>query len=304
MNNLKICVVGLGSMGRLHISKLTKIKNLVVCGVDSDIKQIRKAEKEFRVPVFQKIKEVSGKIDAAVVSTPTFTHYMLGKELLDYGIHLFIEKPLAENVKDAKKLCKVAERNGCILQVGHIERFNPTFCRLKALISKLYMLAFYRLSPFPGRSMDIDVVMDLMIHDIDLSLNLVQSSVKKVEAYGYRFISSKPDIVTAKIIFNNNCVANFISNRVYTHKVRKFYVFERGKYMIADLLNFKLLKVCSGIDKTIQHEEEIKPYDLIEAELSSFIKSIKNMQKPVVSGEDGVRAIKIVKHIQQRMLIF
>lgn len=304
MNNLKICVVGLGSMGRLHISKLVKMKNLEVFGVDSDIKQIKRIEKEFRVPLFQKIKDISGKIDAAVVSTPTITHYSLGKDLLDHGIHLFIEKPLAENLKDAKKLCEVAERNGCILQVGHIERFNPVFCRLKGLIKKPYMLAFYRLSPFPGRSLDIDVVMDLMIHDIDLSLNLMQSNVKKVEAYGYRFVSDKPDIVISRIIFNNNCVVNFISNRVYTHKVRKFFVYEKGKYMIADLLNFKLKNICAKSNKTIEHEERIRPYDMVEAELKGFIRSVRKLQRPIVSGEDGVRAIEIVELIQRRMRIF
>lgn len=304
MKNLKICVVGLGVMGRLHMSKLTKMKEVVVCGIDSDIKKIRSAEKEFRVPIFQKITDVLGKIDAAVISTPTFTHHMLGKELLNSGIHLFVEKPLAENIQDARKLCEIARNKKRILQVGHIERFNPSFCRLKLLIDKPYMLAFYRLSPFPGRSLDIDVVMDLMIHDIDLSLNLVKSSVKKIEAYGYRFISNKPDVVIAKIIFNNNCIANFISSRVYTRKVRKFYVFEKGKYMIGDLLNFKLLSITAGVDKTIEHEEKITPYDMIEAELRSFINSIKNKKKPAVTGEEGTKAIKVAAEIQQKIFLF
>ncbi len=304
MNNLKICVVGLGAMGRLHISKLAKMKGLALCGVDSDKEKIKEAKKSFNVPLFHKIGAVIGKIDAAIISTPTSTHYTLGEKLLNNGVHLLVEKPLAENVRDAEKLYKIAKRNGSILQVGHIERFNPSFCRLKKLINKPYMLAFYRLSPFPGRSMDIDVVMDLMIHDIDLSLNLIQSSVKKVEAYGYRFVSKKPDVVTARIIFNNGSVADFVSNRVYTHKVRKIFAFESGRYVVSDLLNFKVLSITAGSNKVVKKDEKIKPYDMIEAELESFISSVKNKAAPEVSGRDGVKAIKVAEQIQERMRIF
>ncbi len=304
MNNLKICVVGLGAMGRLHILKLAKMKNLALYGVDSDKEKIKELKKSFNIPLFHKIDDVLDKIDAAIISTPTSTHYPLGKRLLKRGVHLFIEKPLAENVRDAEKLCKIAEQNGSILQVGHIERFNPSFCRLKKLINRPYMLAFYRLSPFPGRSMDVDVVMDLMIHDIDLLLNLIRSNVKKVEAYGYRFVSKKPDVVTTKIILDQGCVVNLVSNRVYSHKVRKIFVFERGKYILSDLLNFKVLTVTPGGNKTVEREEKIEPYDMIEAELQSFIQSIRNKTTPVVSGKDGVKAIKLAEQIQQRMQIF
>jgi predicted dehydrogenase len=302
MSNLKICVVGLGAMGGLHLSKLTGIKNLEVYGIDSDIEKIKEAEKKFHVPVFQKIEDVMGKINAAVISTPTITHYVLGRKLLSNGVHIFVEKPLAENVRNAKELCKLARKNRCILQVGHIERFNPAFCRLKKFVTKPNMLTFYRMSPFPKRSLDIDAVMDLMIHDIDLALNMVKSDVKKVEAYGYRFVSEKPDIVVAKIIFSNDCIVNFISNRVYTHKVRKICVLEKGKYIIADLLNIKILNISAGDYSTIEHEIIPEPYDMIEAELRAFIKSIKSKSEPVVSGEDGVRAIDIAEQIQQKML--
>lgn len=303
MNNLKICVVGLGVMGKLHLSKLINFNGVEVCGVDTAKDRIAEVSKQFNVPVYKNIKDVSGNVDMAVIATPTVTHYSLAKSLIEEGVHLFVEKPLAENSRFARKLWNLARKKGVIFQVGHIERFNPAFLRTKELLKNPSVLAFYRLSPFPDRSMDVDVVMDLMIHDIDLAFNIRQGKIKKIESFGAKFVSRNVDFAVAKIFLDNGCNIYFVSNRVYFKKVRQIYAFERDKQIVSDLLNMKLSVISPENGGAVIEEEKVKKYDMIEKELSSFINSVRTKKPPPVTGEDGCKAIEIAECIRRKMRI-
>jgi len=303
MRKLKICVVGLGSMGKLHLKKLSARKEISVMGVESDSTQLNRLKGEFNVPIYRDIDEINEKIDGAIIAVPTSSHFDVARTLLSRDTNLFIEKPICGNSQEARKLLNLAGKRKKTLQVGHIERYNPAFVKITELIDSPESIFFYRLSPFPQRSMDIDVVMDLMIHDIDLALQIVKSEIKQVECSGFKLISKKADIAMAKIKFKNNCVVQFISNRVYTEKVRKFFVFEKNRYYIADLLNFKLIKISPADNRLKIIEEKIQPYDMISAEHHDFIESIKTGKLPRVTGIDGLRAVEVAELITKKMKI-
>lgn len=302
MKNPRICVIGLGTMGRLHVTKLLALSEIEVIGVENEPTRKTMAEKDFHISVYENISEIMGNIDGAIVATPTSTHFEIASQLIKNGVHTFIEKPMAENSTLARRLMDLALKNNVVLQVGHIERFNPSFNKLKKFLKKLRAVVFMRMSPFPNRSLDIDVVMDLMIHDIDLLLSLQRSEIKSIESTGYKIVSKSADIAMAKLRFSDGMTAHLVSNRVYDKKVRKIIAIEKKRYFIADLLNFKLTRFQKN-GQNIGEDIPIEKYDMIEAELSSFVDSVVNKKLPPVTAFDGYRAIRVAEKIQKKMLL-
>jgi len=303
MKNLCVCVIGLGSMGKLHLQKLMKIGSVDVIAADVDSSRISEIRSAFKIRTDQDYRKVIPDIDAAVVATPTITHYAIVKELLKNGVHVFVEKPIADSAKNAVKICSLAEKRGLILHVGHIEQYNPAYRKAKALVRSPEFIEFSRLSPFPFRSLDVDVIMDVMIHDIGLALDIAGSDVKSVEAFGQIFVSDGIDFVRAKIVFRNGCIAVLTASRAYSEKIRKIYIIDRKRQFLVDLLEKKLSLLLPGKNGIEIGKVRIDPSDQIETELKDFLSALKKQKSPLVTGRDGLKILNVAEKIRDKLVI-
>ncbi len=300
---LRIGVVGAGHMGRIHLEKLSAMEGVEVAGViDVDCKRTEGLPFGEGIPCFTDYREIIGRTDGIVIATPTESHYEIGKAFLESGSHVFMEKPVTSNPREARELIDLAEKAGRVFQVGHLERFNPVFVRAMSDIREARYIEARRVSPFTGRSTDVSVVLDIMIHDLDLVLSIVKDRVKEVKAQGFSFVSEKPDMANAWIEFENGCVANLTASRIASGRERCITIFEKDRYFALDLLS-GMLTVASqdkadGI-KTVEHETA--KADAVKLELTEFIQSIKGETKPSVRGEDGLSALVLAGLIEQHI---
>ena len=300
---LRIAVVGAGHMGRIHLEKLLSMEDVQVSGVvdvDPGVAEGLPERKGF--PCFTDYRDVIGSTDGVVVSTPTESHFEIGKAFLEKGAHLFMEKPVATSADEARVLIGLAQKSGCVFQVGHLERFNPVFMKAAEVVEKPLYIETCRVSPFTGRSVDVTVTLDVMIHDIDLVLALAKDRVKEVRAQGFPFLTEKLDMVNAHLEFENGCVANLTASRVGFGRERRITIFERERYFSADLLNSRLTIARRGKDgamETVEHEAG--KTDSVKQELTEFIQSIRGGTGPRVSGEDGLNALMLAGLIDQHI---
>ncbi|MCM8782831.1 MAG: Gfo/Idh/MocA family oxidoreductase [Candidatus Omnitrophica bacterium] len=302
MNKIKVGVVGTGYLGSLHarIYKEIPVSELVaVCDIDKNrLKDIIKA---LNIPGYSDYRELFDKVEAVSIATPTRLHYPIASDFLKHNIHTLVEKPFTANLKEADNLIKLAQRNRLILQVGHIERFNSAFSATLKLIKDPKFIECHRLSLFSGRSLDVGVVMDLMIHDIDIVLGLVNSPIKKIEAVGTEVLTKFEDIANARITFKNGCIANLTSSRVSDELMRKIRIFQKDTYISLDYKEAKATvyrKQASGI---IQEDLPIEKEEPLKKELSSFINCIIEKREPLVSGEIARQALKVALEIQKKI---
>ena len=231
MNKLKVAVVGCGYLGKFHANKYKKNKNAHLVGiVDINTKKFNELKNEFKVPVLKDISKIINEIDAVSIVTPTKDHFSIAKEFLKRKKHVFIEKPYTDNVEQAKYLNNQAKKHNLIIQVGHLERFNKAFIELQKLIKKPLFIESNRLSPFKVRGSEIDVIMDLMIHDIDAAISLNKSKITKINASVIKVVTKSIDIANARIIFDNGCVANMSASRISSKIERKIRVFQHNSY--------------------------------------------------------------------------
>jgi predicted dehydrogenase len=301
--SLSIAVVGAGHMGRIHLEKLAAMEDVKVSGVvDIDREQASALSAKYGVPCFNDYRGVIESSDGVVIATPTEAHFEIGKAFLERGVHIFMEKPVASDAKEARDLIGLAAGRNLIFQVGHLERFNPAFAKAAALIRKPLYIETRRVSPFTGRSTDVTVTFDVMIHDIDLVLSLAGGQVREVKAQGVPFVSDKLDMVSARIEFDNGCVANLMASRVATGRERSIVVFEKERYFSADLMEGRLTIVSTdgkGGMETVDHEA-LKG-DSVRLELVQFVAAIKGETKPSVTGEDGLNALLLADLIDQHI---
>lgn len=298
---LKLGVVGLGSMGRHHARILSTLSGITLTAIsDSDPEKANVLGEKYASCFFKDYKEIVPLVDAVSIVTPTSTHFEVGSFFLNSGKHVLIEKPLAENSEDAKKLFKLAAEKKLILSVGHIERFNPAFQELRRLIrkEKIIGINMQRFSPFPERISDANVIQDMMIHDLDLLLNLLpKNEVESIKSEGKKVKSKSLDKVSSTIFFDNGVVSKVEADRVFGVKTRKITVTtERGLYE-ADLLNKQVY-----IRELINHvpsSHVVKNADQLTLELSDFVKAIKKNLSPRVAGVDGYRAIKLAEEVEK-----
>ena len=317
---IKVGVIGAGHLGKIHLNILSNSDFNLIGFHDTDVENSEKLASENGYVFFKEIDSLINLIDAAVIVSPTITHFEIAEKCIKNGKHIFVEKPLTTNSKEARIINKLAKEENIIGQVGFVERYNQAFISCKEFIDKPKFIESHRLSDFNPRGTDVSVIMDLMIHDIDIILNINQSKVKKIDASGVSIISSTPDIANARIEFENGCIANLTSSRISLKKMRKTRIFQDNAYISINFLekDFQVVKIRDkdtndnenslviknnlGQEKVIFFENpEINKINSIEAELKDFFNSIKNKSKSKVSLNDGLMALEVAEEIMSQL---
>ncbi|MGA9295592.1 MAG: Gfo/Idh/MocA family oxidoreductase [Ignavibacteriaceae bacterium] len=319
MDNLKVGVVGTGHLGKLHVKMLKHLKNCELVGVyDKNFIQSKAAASEYGVTEFEDLNILFNKVDAVSIAATTSSHYELVKKALEMGKHVFVEKPITATIREAEELVRISNENKLNLQVGHIERFNPALVSLEKYIIKPMFIQTDRLAQFNPRGTDVAVVLDLMIHDIDVILSLIKSEVNHIEASGVAVVSNNIDIANARIQFENGAVANVTSSRISQKKMRKMRIFQKDNYIALDFITgvselYRLLPVEQNVEdssisfgeigigdkkkRLIYEQPEVKEINALSYELQLFVNSVLQNERPVVSGEDGLKALKVAQMI-------
>jgi predicted dehydrogenase len=242
-------------------------------------------------------RELFGKVDAVSLAVPTVDHARIGADLLDHGIDVLVEKPIASTLEEARALIDSAQRQNRILQVGHVERFNPVVAAAREVATKPQFFEIHRLAAFSPRSLDIDVVLDLMIHDIDIVLSLTPAPVREVRAVGIPVLSQKPDIANARVEFADGCVANFTASRVSFEKTRKLRFFQPHDYISIDYATQTGTMVSLRMGRVSERKLEPPQNEPLKLELDAFVQCVSTRRAPVVSGDDGARALELAMRI-------
>tara|TARA_B100000767_G_scaffold42719_1_gene36583 strand:+ start:5643 stop:6605 length:963 start_codon:yes stop_codon:yes gene_type:complete len=314
---LKAGVLGAGHLGKIHLKLLQQSEKYDLVGFyDPDESNGKKVEKEFGYTYYNSIEALIEAVDVVDIVTPTLSHYTCAIKAITKGKHVFIEKPITNTVEEAEHIRLLVNENNLRGQVGHVERFNPAFIAVKDDIKSPMFIETHRLAEFNPRGTDVPVVLDLMIHDIDIILSVVNSAVKNITASGVSVISETPDIANARIEFENGCVANLTASRISMKNMRKSRFFQKDAYISVDFLEKKVevvkmknapenpgdfdmvLQNAEGIKKQIYFETpEIAPNNAILEELESFWDAINNQSKPVVTLRDGTDALRVAYQI-------
>jgi predicted dehydrogenase len=274
------------------------MKNVQLAGVVDILKdRAEEIAAIYHTPVFTDYTEIFGKVDAVSLAIPTTGHARMGSDLLDHGIDVLVEKPISSTLDQARALNAAAARNKRVLQVGHVERFNPVVTLAREAATRPQFFEIHRLAAFSPRSLDIDVVLDLMIHDIDIVLSLVPAPVREVRAVGIPVLSSKADIANARVEFEDGCVANFTASRVSFEKTRKLRFFQPHDYISVDYATQTGTMVSLRMGRVIERKLEPVNQEPLSVELASFIECVQQRGKPAVSGEDGLRALELAMRI-------
>ncbi len=314
---LKAGVLGAGHLGKIHLKLLNQSEDYELVGFyDANRENAEKIASEFGYKMFNDLDELIAAVDVVDVVTPTLAHFDVAKKVISAGKHLFIEKPMTNTYEEARELIELAEKHGVKGQVGHVERFNPAFQAVADRIENPMFIEAHRLAEFNPRGTDVPVVLDLMIHDIDAVLSVVKSEVKKINASGVSVISDTPDIANARIEFENGCVANLTASRISMKNMRKSRFFQRDAYISVDFLEKKcevvkmkdapkdpddyamILQNAEGIKKQIYFDNpDVSPNNAILEELESFAEAINNNKQPVVTLEQGARALQVANQV-------
>jgi predicted dehydrogenase len=302
MKQLRVGVVGVGHIGSNHARLYAEIPSAEFTAVyDVDLLRGNAIGQKFGPTPARSLDEFIEMVDAASVATPTNTHYQIARSLLERGKHVLVEKPITDNTAHASELADLAARNGLILQVGHVERFNPVLSALEQHLTHPRFIEAHRLSPYPERSTDIGVILDLMIHDLEVILHFVHSPVQGIDAVGVPVLSRGEDIANARLRFENGCVANVTASRISPERMRKIRVFQEDAYLSLDYQNQsgEIYRRAGGRitrDKVeIEHEEPLK------LQLTSFVECASSGRAPRVSGFEATAALKLAVEITKRI---
>src|SRR3984893_10764521 len=279
--------------------KLANSSSVVATGTPRSLETADAISRERGVPVATTLEEFASLTDLVTIATPTPRHYEIGKLLLGRGKPLLIEKPITETPEEAQELVRLAKERGVVLQVGHVERFNPVLSALEQRLTKPRFIEAHRLSPYPFRSVEIGVILDLMIHDLEIILHLVRSPVKSIDAVGVPVLSKGEDIANARIRFLNGCVANVTASRISPEKMRKIRVFQEDAYLSLDYQNqsAEMFRLVNG---TITREVvEVEKDEPLKRELQSFVECSRRGIQPVVSGSEAAAALELAIEITE-----
>lgn len=309
MKNIRVAVVGVGYLGKFHAEKYASLPQVDLVGVvDSDQTRAAEIAASLRTKAYTDFRQLVGKIDAVSVVVPTSMHFEVGSFFLNNGIHLLIEKPITTTVAEAQELIAIAAAKSLVLQVGHLERFNPALAAIRGALSKPGFIDAVRVAPYKPRGTDVSVVLDLMVHDLDIISTITGSAIKSVSASGAAVYSATPDIVNARIEYQNGAVANVTASRISLQSERKMQLFQEDAYITVDFQNRKA-SVCrkaegasvSGIPAVTIEQIEVPQRDQILAEIEAFITSVVDGKPAVVSGEDGLRALETALLIEEKV---
>ena len=300
--SIRVGVVGVGSIGKNHVRICAALKEAGFAAIYDTNKDVaRSVGREYNVPAASSLDEFVSLIDAATVAAPTNAHYEIGRRLLEAGKHVLIEKPITETPKEAEELVRLARERSLILQVGHVERFNPVMSALQERLTRPVFIEVHRLSQYPFRSLDIGVVLDLMIHDLEIILHLVRSPVKSIDAVGVPVLSKTEDIANARIRFKSGCVANLTASRISTEKMRKIRVWqgEPQAYLSLDYQN-QAGEIDRLVNGQITREKvSIERDEPLKRELQAFIECASRGQQPLVSGYEAMAALELAIQITE-----
>ncbi|HEA46875.1 MAG TPA: lipid-A-disaccharide synthase [bacterium] len=304
---IRVVVIGVGHLGQHHARIYSEMPDVELVGVvDIDEERSKRIAREYKTSAFSEHTQVLKRVDVASIAVPTELHYRISKDFLNAGVHILIEKPMTQTIEEADELLELAKRKNLVLQVGHIERFNPAVSALNRVIKEPRFIECHRLGPFKPRAANIGVVMDLMIHDIDIILSLVNSPVKRIEAVGIPVLSQEEDIANVRITFENGCIANLTASRVTKEETRKIRIFQRDAYLSLDYINQELSIyrreiTPDGKVKILSSRPEIEKVEPLRLELEAFIRAIQRGQEPLVSGKEGREALAIVQEISHQI---
>lgn len=318
---MKIGVLGAGHLGKIHIKLLKSLKEFDLVGFyDHNQNAAKSVAEEFDIKLYQDADELIDAVDAVDIVTPTLSHFKYAKQSLLKGKHVFIEKPVTNTITEAKELLQIANETSLKVQVGHVERFNPAYTAVKKYIQKPLFIETHRLAKFNPRGTDVSVVLDLMIHDIDIILKIVQSRVIDISTSGVAVASNTPDITNARIEFENGCVANLTASRVSLKSMRKTRIFQKDAYIAIDFLDKKAEVVSlseaqrwnpfainvevdsEGNKKSISLKKpKVKNVNAIQEELRTFAMSIKDNKEPLVTLEEGCSALEVALIIMDKV---
>jgi predicted dehydrogenase len=306
-DKIKIGVVGIGHLGNYHLQKYRLIEKCEIAGVaDTFLERAQKAAREYGCPAFSDYRELIGKIDAASIAVPTGEHFKVAADFLAAGIDVLIEKPICATVAEADRLITLAEKNKLILQVGFVERFNPAVMALEKVVTRPLFIEVHRLHPFFERGTDVDVVLDLMIHDLDIILKFVNAEIRSLEAVGVAVLSEKIDIANARISFAGGCIANITASRISAKTMQKIRVFSPEGYHSVDYRTREIISLSkklgeNGRQQIAQNNLEVVNHDPLEEEIRSFVTAVTNRAQPLVSGQDGRRALDLAVQIVRKI---
>ena len=295
MSKIRTAVVGAGSFGRHHLRILSQSPGAELAGVvDTDTQRASGVAAQYGCPLYSSLADLAGKVDAAVVAVPTAAHADVGCALLEAGIDVLVEKPIAPDLASARRLVDTAARTSRILQVGHLERLNPAITALKKLMTLPLFFEIHRLSLFSPRSLDVDVVLDLMIHDLDIVLDLVGTMPEEIRAAGISILSDKVDIANVRLAFPGGCIANLTASRVSTERVRKLRLFQPHQYISLDYQKQEAVAFTVSGSQQIGFQPLSVPKDEpLRLEIDSFLEAVQNRSRPAVSGDEGLQALEI-----------
>ena len=307
MTKLKTAVIGVGYLGKFHAQKYASLDDSQLVAVCDTSEEVANAiADEHGIEVYHDYHQLAGKVDAVSIVVPTQKHYDVARFFLENNIHVLLEKPITSTVEEAARLVDLAEANNLVFQIGHLERFNPAIMALDDILKQPLFIESNRIAPFNPRGADVNVVLDLMIHDIDIILDFVSSPIKQISANGVQVLSQDIDIANARIEFENGCVANITSSRVSTKSERKMRLFQQDAYISIDFQDKKLAvhrkgsgELFPGISDVNSEECTFEQGDALLSEIISFIDCIKNNTPPVVSGKAGMRALQAAIEITQ-----
>ena len=299
-NKIRIGVIGLGYLGKFHYQKYKANKHVNLTSVVDTDKENYSIIKGKDVLMFEKYQDIVDKVDAVSIVTPTVTHYKLAKFFLDNRVHVLLEKPMTETVAQAKKLNAIAKKNKCVLQIGHLEQFNPAIRKLRKSVCKPQFIEVHRLCQFNPRANDVDVVLDLMIHDIDIVLSIVNKKIESIEVSGKKILTNLTDIANVRIKFKDNIVANLTASRISTKNERKMRIFSNNSYYSIDFINNKLKKIHKDRRNSFKVTDfNFKKTDVLDDEINNFVNTCLGKEKSMTTGTSGLEALVVAKKISK-----
>ncbi|WP_027714480.1 Gfo/Idh/MocA family protein [Desulfuromonas sp. TF] len=310
MNKLRAAVIGVGYLGRFHAQKYASLEDVDLVGVvDASRERAEEVAAEVGTAAFTDYRQLLDSVDVVSIVVPTQYHYPVAKECLEAGCHILLEKPITQSVEEADHLIRLAEDRGLVFQVGHLERFNPAVLALEGVLKNPLFIESHRLAPFKTRGTDVTVVLDLMIHDIDIILSMVPSAIKLVNSMGVPVLSEEVDIANARLQFENGCVANVTASRVSRDAVRKIRIFQSDAYISIDYQARKISIFrkddggvpVPGLPNVSMEEKSFEQSDALLAEIRAFVDAVRDGTAPVVTGEDGKRALELALQINGKL---
>ena len=302
MAKLKVAVIGTGVLGSLHAKIYSGLENVELVGIcDTDTDKLALVSKELGVEGFKDYHQLLGRIDAASIVVPTKDHYSISKDFLKSGIHLLIEKPITQTVEEADELLSIAKSKNLTLAVGHVERFNAAIEAILKIKGDIKFVECHRLGPFSPRVKDVGVVLDLMIHDIDILLWLIKSPIKSIEAVGVKVLTQHEDIANARIVFENRAVCNITASRVTEKAMRKIRMFQPNAYISLDYIQQDALIYTKKLGHIVSRQVDIKKEKPLQKEIASFLNCVRTGKRPLASGEEGKQALSVALEILKKI---